>query len=138
MALIQLPVYMVHQAEEHFHDRFRRDVNNKFAHGGTHSIGDLFCLSNVVGIWVVDVALLYLTRFIGPGLSLIAAYLALVNATIHVVLAVATRPTIQGSSARCCFSFPLGWLACGLQSALTKPLCPISSGVLRSQCSFTF
>jgi len=38
---------------------------------------------NVVGVWVVILLALYLARFVGLGLGLIAIYLTLLNALVH-------------------------------------------------------
>ena len=78
-----LPIYMLHQLEEHDRDRFRSFVNTNV--GGGHevlSLTDVF-LINVPGVWGVIGAALWLAVFVRPGLGLIATYVVLVNAAVH-------------------------------------------------------
>jgi hypothetical protein len=89
--LLQLPVYMLHQYEEHDNDRFRLFFNNTMF-GGREvlSRGAVF-LINVPGVWGVIAISFCLARFVNIGFGLIAVYLTLVNGLVHVVSAVALR-----------------------------------------------
>src|SRR5208282_2200477 len=90
-AWVQLPLYMIHQYEEHDADRFRRFVNQHIA-GGREALtlADVFVI-NVPGVWGVIAASCYLAWVVRPGLALIAIYLTLVNAGAHVGALVALR-----------------------------------------------
>jgi len=87
----QLPAYMIHQVEEHHRDRFRLWFNATIG-GGREALTPFAVLViNLAGVWAVDVAALYLARFVAPGLGLIAVYLTLVNAVVHVAGGVVQR-----------------------------------------------
>jgi len=90
-AWVQLPLYMIHQYEEHDDDRFRRFVNRTLA-GGREALtqADVFVI-NVPGVWGVIAASCWLAWTMRPGLALVAVYLTLVNAVAHVGAWVALR-----------------------------------------------
>lgn len=87
--LALLPVYMAHQVEEHTGDRFRLWVN---ARAGAETLTPAaVAVINLPGVWGVILAAFLLGGFVDPGWGLIAAYLVLVNALVHVVAAVVLR-----------------------------------------------
>jgi hypothetical protein len=88
---LQLPIYMLHQLEEHADDRFRRVVNALMAGGREALTTPAVVLINVVGVWILDLLVLYGARFVDLGLGLIAVYLTLVNAVVHIVGGIAQR-----------------------------------------------
>lgn len=88
---LQLPIYMVHQVEEHYGDRFRQFVNEHVAHGLPALTTPAVVFINVPGVWGVDLASIYLARFVDIGLGLIAVYLMLVNAVAHMVAGLVLR-----------------------------------------------
>ncbi len=88
---LQLPTYMLHQVEEHAGDRFRRYINRSVA-GVPDALTTLaVVVVNVPLVWGVDLLSIYLARFVAIGWGLIAIYLMLVNAVVHIVAAVAKR-----------------------------------------------
>ena len=88
---IQLPVYMLHQFEEHDNDRFRRFVNRSMG-GGREVLTPLAVfIINVPGVWGVNAAAFYLAAFVALGFGLIAVYLTLINAIVHIVYSVIFR-----------------------------------------------
>jgi hypothetical protein len=88
---VQLPVYMLHQLEEHRDDRFRRYVNERLASGrAALGRGATFAI-NLIGVWAVVLASILLAYYVDPGLGLIAVYLTGVNAVVHLVVAAARR-----------------------------------------------
>ncbi|MBE2179116.1 MAG: HXXEE domain-containing protein [Chthoniobacterales bacterium] len=91
LVYLQLPLYMVHQFEEHRQDRFRKFFNEVLG-GGREALtpGAVFVI-NSVGVWGVDLASLYLAWSVGLGWGLVAVYLTLVNAVVHIVMSVALR-----------------------------------------------
>jgi hypothetical protein len=89
--LLQLPIYMLHQLEEHDNDRFRLFANRVvFGNREVLSRGAIF-LINVPGVWGVIAAAFFLARFVNIGYGLIAVDLTLVNAAVHVAAAVAMK-----------------------------------------------
>lgn len=91
LVYLQLPLYMVHQFEEHRQDRFRKFFNAVVA-GGREALtpGAIFVI-NSIGVWGVDLASLHLAWSVGLAWGLVAIYLTLVNAAVHIVMAVALR-----------------------------------------------
>lgn len=87
---LQLPLYMVHQFEEHYHDRFRLYLNKNVAHCDALTPAGAFWI-NSLGVWGVDLVMLYLAVFVSPALALAAFYLPIVNALTHIREAVARR-----------------------------------------------
>lgn len=88
---IQLPAYLLHQVEEHAGDRFRRFINSRVAHAANALTTAAVVVINVPLVWGVDLAALYLARYVAIGWGLIAIYLTLVNATVHIVAGIALR-----------------------------------------------
>ena len=80
---LQLPIYMVHQFEEHYGDRFRLYVNRNVAHCDALTPEGAFWI-NSLGVWGIDLSMLYLAVFVNPTLALAAFYLPIVNAIAHV------------------------------------------------------
>jgi uncharacterized membrane protein len=88
---LQLAVYMVHQLEEHYDDRFRRWMNQTMA-GGKEALTPMAVfVINSAGVWVVDLISLYLAVFVELGWGLIAVYLTLINGILHLVGALVQR-----------------------------------------------
>jgi Protein of unknown function with HXXEE motif len=78
----QLPAYLVHQGEEHISDRFRLFVN-KLAGCEALSRSATFWI-NSVGVWGVDILSLLFMVFVHPAWGVLAVYLTLVNAVVHI------------------------------------------------------
>lgn len=83
---LALPVYMLHQYEEHDEDRFRAFVNDMMD-GEALTVSDVFWI-NYLGVWVLLIAALLLHATYAPGAGLIAPYLLLVNGLVHIAQAV--------------------------------------------------
>ncbi len=108
LALVQLIAYMGHQVEEYFHDNFRTFVNTKVAGGREALNRQTVLFVNIVGIWGVDLVVLYLTRWVRPGLCLIAVYLTLVNAVVHLLMAAVNRAYNPGLVSATLLLLPAG------------------------------
>ncbi|MDQ8729513.1 HXXEE domain-containing protein [Bradyrhizobium sp. LHD-71] len=101
------PVYMLHQVEEHAGDRFRRFVNQQIGHGREALTTTAVVWVNIAGVWGVNLAALYLARFVELGLGLIAVYLMLVNALTHVAASALLRRYNPGLGSAVVLFFPL-------------------------------
>lgn len=91
VVFLQLPVYMLHQWEEHAGDRFRLYVNRTIGRGREALTPAATFWINSLGVWAVDLTALYLAAFVDAGLGLIAVYLPLVNSLGHIGPAAARR-----------------------------------------------
>ncbi len=91
LVYLQLPLYMLHQGEEHLGDRFRLFINREVAGGREALTPTATFWINALGVWGVDLGALYLAWGVRPALGLIAGYLAVVNALVHLVPVVVKR-----------------------------------------------
>jgi hypothetical protein len=101
-----LPVYMIHQYEEHDNDRFRLYVNRKIGRDALSPLA-VFVI-NVPGVWGVIGISVVLAATVGIGFGLIAFYLVVLNGTIHVVDAVISRGYNPGLGTAIALFLPLG------------------------------
>ena len=105
---LQLPVYMLHQYEEHDGDRFRSFVNATIGNGrAVLSRLDVFII-NVVGVWGLDALSFWLAGSVHLGLGLVAVYLSLVNSIGHCIQAILLRRYNPGLITSIILFLPLG------------------------------
>jgi hypothetical protein len=116
LAFLALPVYMLHQYEEHDDDRFRRFVASHLGKGRDVLPTPSIFVINIVGVWAAMVAVLWLMRAADPGFGVVAGYLLLVNAAVHLAAGVALRGYNPGLVTGIVFFIPLG-----LAILLTSP-----------------
>jgi hypothetical protein len=86
-----LPLYMLHQLEEHAGDRFRIAINSQFAGGREALTRPAAFWINAGGIWIVDVIALWLAYHVELAIGLLPVYLMGVNAATHIGAAAAAR-----------------------------------------------
>jgi hypothetical protein len=117
---LQLPLYMIHQFEEHDRDRFRTFANQVIG-GGKEAFtpGAIFFI-NSVGVWGVDLLALYLAFYVDLAFGLIAIYLPLVNAVTHITMCVALRRYNPGLWTAALLFLPLGGWAVAVVSAASQ------------------
>lgn len=105
---VQLPVYMLHQWEEHSGDRFRLYANRTIGGGREALTPAATFWINSLGVWAVDLAALYLAWAIEPSAGLAAAYLAVVNAVPHLGMALVRREYNPGLITAALLFLPVG------------------------------
>mgnify|MGYP006282452037 CR=1 FL=1 len=105
---LQLPVYMIHQFEEHDADRFRIFVNEALG-GGREALtpGAVFVI-NIYGVWGVNLVSILLARYVDVGFGLIGVWLTLLNGLIHIAQGVALRKYNPGLITAVAMFLPLG------------------------------
>jgi hypothetical protein len=108
LIFLHSPGYMIHQVEEHYHDRFRAFVNQTMF-GGREALttGDVIAV-NVGGVWFANFAALYAAQFVGLGWGLTAPYLMLVNVVGHVGQTIGMRRYNPGLVTSVAIFLPLG------------------------------
>lgn len=111
LTLAQLPVYMLHQFEEHDADRFRRFVNAQVGHGREVLSPRAVCVINIGGVWAVDVLAIWLAVEAGLGFGLIAIYGVLVNAVVHIAGGLVLRRYNPGLVTSIVLFLPVGGAA---------------------------
>jgi hypothetical protein len=109
---VQLPIYMIHQWEEHRDDRFRLFVNELVGHGKEILTRPATFWLNALGVWGIDLVAIYLAWFVAGGFGLIATYLTLINGLLHVFQGVALRRYNPGLWTSLVLFLPLGGWSC--------------------------
>lgn len=108
LVFAQLPIYMLHQYEEHAGDRFRKYANTVLGGGQEALTPAATFWINSVGVWGVDVLALYLAWLVAPSAGLVAGYLTVVNAAVHLAQAVARREYHPGLVTAVVLFLPVG------------------------------
>ena len=103
-----LPVYMLHQYEEHDNDRFRLFVNQKIGKGRVGLSPLAVFVINVPGVWGLVGMSLALAATVSVGFGLVAVYLVILNGLIHAVQAVISRGNNPGLGTAIILFLPLG------------------------------
>lgn len=105
---LQLPLYMLHQYEEHDGDRFRLFVNRLIGDGRDILTRRAVFMINIPGVWGVNLAAIALAYTVNPGFGLIAIWLTLLNGFIHVVQGAALRRYNPGLGTAAFVFIPVG------------------------------
>jgi hypothetical protein len=108
---VLLPIYMLHQYEEHDDDRFRLYVNRTVGNGAEVLTPAAVFVINIGAVWILDVAVIYLAWAVDLGLGLIAVYLMLINAIVHIVGAIRSRSYNPGLVTAVVLFLPCGGYA---------------------------
>lgn len=111
LVFLQLPVYMLHQLEEHDDDRFRRFVNDLVGGGREVLSKTAVFVINVPGVWGVNLVSILLAILLNPGFGLIGVYLTFVNGIVHVAQAIRLRGYNPGLVSAVLLFFPVGGAA---------------------------
>lgn len=88
---LHLPMYQVHQLEEHYHDRFRLFANRMIAGGLEMLTPCAVFWINCLGVWVLDFVLFYAAMFGGLAWGLGIIYMSMFNAVTHIAASVRLR-----------------------------------------------
>lgn len=118
LTFLFLPIYMLHQYEEHDADRFRLFFNATIGSGKEVLTPEAVFVINVPGVWGVIVAACYLSDHVSAGLGLIAVYLAVVNAVVHIGHGIVFRHYNPGLWTAIALFLPVGVYAIGRFDAL--------------------
>ena len=110
LTFLLLPVYMLHQYEEHDADRFRIFFNRTMGKGNDVLSPLVVFLANVPGVWGVIALSLTLAACWNIGFALTAIYLVLVNAIVHIIHALIFRCYNPGLFSAIFLFLPLGFI----------------------------
>ena len=108
LVYLQLPLYLLHQWEEHAADRFRLHINRALGGGREVLTPTATFWINALGVWGVDLIAIYLAWYVRPALGLAAGYLAVVNGLVHVAAAVKRREYNPGLWTALALLLPFG------------------------------
>lgn len=117
---VQLPVYMLHQLEEHHGDRFRLYINGRL--GSEVLTRPATFAINLLGVWVAMLASFLLAYYVNPAWGLIAIYVTAVNAFVHLAGAIAARGYNPGLATAIALFAPLSiWAIVGVNHTYEVP-----------------
>ncbi len=108
LVFVQLPIYMIHQWEEHSGDRFRHYINRTIGGGREALTPSATFWINSLGVWGVDLLAIYLALAIAPWAGLMAGYLAVVNAIPHLATTIRRREYNPGVISAAILFLPMG------------------------------
>ena len=91
-----LPVYMIHQFEEHDDNRFARFLNEHVGKGREVLGQRAIFVINIGGVWLLNVVVIWLAVRADIGWGLIAIYATFFNAVLHIAQAVRMRKVNPG------------------------------------------
>ena len=108
LVYLQLPVYMLHQYEEHARGAFKEAANRMRGDGR-----EVFTDANILGInlvlvWVTFLILLYAARYVDPALGLVPPYGVLLNGLLHLGTALRQRRPNPGLRTSVLLFLPVG------------------------------
>ncbi|MEM6888649.1 MAG: HXXEE domain-containing protein [Pseudomonadota bacterium] len=107
---LSLPVYMLHQYEEHDADRFRAYVNAMVPEGRTGLQHQDVWAINVILVWFLLLGVFWLAAA-SAGWAVLAAYLLLINGIVHILPAVIRRQSNPGVITAVALFLPLSiWI----------------------------
>ncbi len=112
LVYVLLPIYMVHQFEEHHDDGFRRYFNERLGHGRELLTRPQAFWTNALAIWALFAAAIGLAYFADIGFGLIVVFAVAANALVHLAGAIAWRGYNPGLTTAVLLFIPLSvWAA---------------------------
>lgn len=107
LVYLLMPIYMLHQWEEHDDGRFQRTINATIGHGrDVLPVGAVFVIN--IGVWVLNLLAFALAAHAGIGWGLIGAYAMVVNAVVHIADGIARRAYNPGLITSIVLFLPVG------------------------------
>jgi hypothetical protein len=107
LVYLQMPVYMLHQLEEHDADRFYTTVNEMIGRGREVLPREAILFINI-GVWILNLVSFALAANVGIGWGLLGAYAMLVNAVAHIAQAARLRRYNPGLVTSIVLFLPIG------------------------------
>jgi hypothetical protein len=107
LVFLQMPVYMLHQLEEHDDERFRRYVDEMIGHGRDVLPSSAVFVINI-GVWGLNLISFALAAHVGIGWGLIGVYAMVVNAIVHIADGIAKRAWNPGLVTAIVLFLPVG------------------------------
>jgi hypothetical protein len=86
-----LPVYMIHQYEEHAHGKFVEFFNATMGKGYSVLTKASAFWINILEVWVAFLVTFYLARYVAVGFAFAPIYMTLFNGLTHVIASLALR-----------------------------------------------
>ena len=103
-----LPIYMIHQYEEHAHGRFVEFFNSTIGKGHEVLTKTSAFWINILEVWVLFLVSFYLARYVAIGFAFVPIYMTLVNGITHVIGSLSLRRYNPGLYTSLALFFPWG------------------------------
>lgn len=103
-----LPVYMIHQYEEHARGRFVEFFNETVGRGREVLTKVSAFWINILEVWVVFLVSFYLARYVALGFAFVPIWLTLFNGLTHVIASLSLRRYNPGLYTSLALFFPWG------------------------------
>lgn len=103
-----LPVYMIHQYEEHAHGRFVEFFNSTIGIGHEVLTKTSAFWINILEVWVLFLVAFYLAKYVSIGFAFVPIYTTILNAITHVIASLALRRYNPGLYTSILLFFPWG------------------------------
>jgi hypothetical protein len=103
-----LPVYMIHQYEEHAQGRFVAFFNSTIGRGQTVLTRVSAFWLNILEVWLLFLISFYLAKYVAIGFAFVPIYTVLVNGLTHVIASLALRRYNPGLYTTLLLFFPWG------------------------------
>lgn len=103
-----LPVYMIHQYEEHAHGRFVEFFNSTMGNGYEVLTKVSAFWINMLEVWLLFLVSFYLAKYVAIGFALVPVYLIVFNGFTHVIASAALRRYNPGLYTALLLFFPWG------------------------------
>ncbi|MGF1582327.1 MAG: HXXEE domain-containing protein [Gemmataceae bacterium] len=91
LVYLHLPIYQLHQYEEHDDDRFRKFINEVFGNGRDIMTVDAVFIINIGAVWALYTAVIIASALYDIGLGLVLVYTTLLNGIAHLGQGLAFR-----------------------------------------------
>jgi hypothetical protein len=103
-----LPLYMIHQYEEHAHGKFVEFFNSTIGKGHEVLTKTSAFWINILEVWVLFLVCFYLAKYVSIGFAFVPVYMTLLNGLTHVIASLALRRYNPGLYTSVLLFFPLG------------------------------
>ena len=103
-----LPVYMIHQYEEHAHGRFVEFFNATIGRGHDVLTKVSAFWINILEVWLLFVVTFCLAKYVALGFAFVPIWLTIFNGLTHVIASVALRRYNPGLYTSLALFFPWG------------------------------
>ena len=103
-----LPLYMIHQYEEHAHGKFVEFFNSTIGKGHEVLTKTSAFWINMLEVWVLFLVCFYLARYVSTGFAFVPIYMTLLNGLTHAIASLALRRYNPGLYTSVLLFFPWG------------------------------
>ena len=122
-----LPVYMIHQYEEHAHGRFVDFFNSTIGKGYDVLTKASALWINILEVWVLFVVSFYLAKYVAIGIALVPVYATVFDGFTHAIASIVLRRYNPGLYTALVLTVPWG-SSCWSTSTLSPDLAFCSTG----------